>query len=571
MPTAACQANINNLKSFPACTDDYCNAVSFAIGVHCSKSVPPLNPDTPIGPQQDPNLNGPGKPGFCYCCCSCFAGNTPIEATPGQFTLARDIHDGDEILAAGVGLQWKPATVEQASTWGADTAILAMYFVRYRYADGEESEREVIVSPDHLFLMEDGKLLAVQNIVAGMKMRRADGGTTDVLLVVKGTSDGGISSISMEGGFDGKNLDGHLLNSNGVVSADFKVQVYYESARLSKDLLSAIPKIVNDEGCGTAAFHETNPNAAYTAFVEDPAQWPKDFTPELPRAITPPATARTFFTKLEAAGVRKNAPRGSTSNTYPIRAVLYLFREAQGFYPDITFMVDWENKVPNAYTWTDWGKRYVLVTGGLIRVTTLLRDGLSLIVSAMISHSDPDVRCVGEADYNGVAFVMHNLWNDDLFVTVVQKALPQIETLFSYVDKDHSGGDPEDPCADPSLACRLSAYQAALSLFPIPNCALPKPDYFEVKDARADGKTKVNVTFSRDLDAPSAQTIANYTFDPETKVTAAALRTVNPAQVTLTVAPLEPATSYVLTVNNVVSNDGVSLDPKHNKWAFRTK
>src|SRR6185503_16881439 len=108
MPTPGCQANITKLKSFPACTDPFCASISFAIGVHCSKSVPPLDPDTPIGPQLDPNLNGPNKPGFCYCCCSCFAGNTPIEATPGQYTLARDIHDGDEILAAGVALNWEP-------------------------------------------------------------------------------------------------------------------------------------------------------------------------------------------------------------------------------------------------------------------------------------------------------------------------------------------------------------------------------------------------------------------------------------------------------------------------------
>src|SRR5688572_26452486 len=107
MATAACKANIDKYHvGFRPCTDNFCISISYAIGDHCSKFKPPLNPDDPIGPQMDPNLDGPGKAGYCYCCCSCFGGNTPIEAKPDEYWLAKDIHIGDQILTAGKDLRW---------------------------------------------------------------------------------------------------------------------------------------------------------------------------------------------------------------------------------------------------------------------------------------------------------------------------------------------------------------------------------------------------------------------------------------------------------------------------------
>jgi hypothetical protein len=60
MSTAACAANIAKTKKFPPCTDAYCWSISLALGVHCTQANPPLNPDEPVGPQLDPNLNGQG-------------------------------------------------------------------------------------------------------------------------------------------------------------------------------------------------------------------------------------------------------------------------------------------------------------------------------------------------------------------------------------------------------------------------------------------------------------------------------------------------------------------------------
>ena len=165
----------------------------------------------------------------------------------------------------------------------------------------------------------------------------------------------------------------------------------------------------------------------------------------------------------------------SAGNTYPARAVLYLFNLLRGLYPDIDFILDWENSLPNAYSWAQWGRRTVVITGGMARLKDLRRDGLAIVVSAMIAYQFPDVRCVGEADYTAIALVMHDLWDGDLFVSVLRSGLPAIEKIFSYISPDHSQPDPDNPCQVPGIACRLDSYNAGRSSLPMPECAQPKP------------------------------------------------------------------------------------------------
>ena len=572
MPTPGCVRNIQqNHAGFKACTDPYCESISFGLGVHCSKAVPPLNPDDPVGPQFDPNLNGPGKPGFCYCCCSCFGSNTPVEVTPGEFAPARDIIVNEPILTAGADLNWVPRAVEMASTWDTDDGIVpAVYFLRYSW-DGD-SVREVVVSPDHPFLVEDGTIVAVQDLTKlPLRLRRADGKLSDVIVLAQGSYVGGVTSIQMQGDFDGFDLTGHLLNTHGLVSGDFKVQVHYSSQSISAELVHDFGPEKETLPVGTPEYHEAFPDEKYSRFVNDPADWPEGFVPFTQATTAIPASAAKFLTDAQARDIGENAPMVSAGDTYRARSLLYLFGLCRGLYPDIDFMLDWSNALPNAYTWTEWGRRSVVFTGGLVRLVDIGRDGLAVVLSSLIAYRDPEVRCVGEADYSGISTVMHNIWDGNLFVTVVDPGIRQVAKVFSYISEQHAKPNLKDKCRQPGIACRLDCYSAALSMFGVPDCAKPKPAFFDLRDARATSNTTVQITFSRALNVATAEMTENYEFTPAIDVLSAKVSEQLPNLVALTVDELERATTYLVKVTNVVSDDDVPLNPSHNVGAFTTK
>lgn len=144
-------------------------------------------------------------------------------------------------------------------------------------------------------------------------------------------------------------------------------------------------------------------------------------------------------------------------------------------------------------------------------------------------------------------------------------------TLFAYVSPAHSAGDPKNICAKPSLACRLDVYDAAMSMRPIPRCAVPPPDYFEVVRADAlPGLNAITVTFNWSVDIPTAETIANYAAEPALAIKSASVAAKNDRQVTLEVTGLAPATEYKLTATNVISQELKALNPKRSSALFRT-
>ncbi|MFI9155451.1 hypothetical protein [Streptomyces sp. NPDC053367] len=568
MVSEQCRKNIEKNKD-RMCTDKYCVSISFALDKHCSQHDPPLRPDDPIGPTYDPDLKD-----YCYCCCSCFSSGTPIEVSPGEFAPARDIVPDETILSAGTDLRWTPRRVESASTWeDLEGTVRSMYLVRYRWDDeGEAGTRDVIVSPDHLFLAEDGTLVAVQNLSrAALRLRRADGGLADVVVVAQGSSTGGVTTIQMAGDFDGSDLTGHLVNTYGLVSSDYKVQVHYASGHVARELVHQADNPRRNMSVGTPEYHEAFPDDAYSYFLSHPEDWPEGFTPTQRQETHIPAAAACYLTDAQARDIRRQAPMDGAENTYRAQSLLYLFNVSRSFYPGVDFLLDWDNSLPNAYTWDQWGRRTVLVTGGLVRLTEMRRDGLAVVLSAMLAYESPEVCCVGEADCSAISDVMHRLWDGDLFVSCVEHGLAQVKTLLSYISAEHARPDPENPCNQPGVACRLDCYSAGRSMFPVPACAAPKPMFFEVRDARALSPTNVQIVFSRLLDVRSAENLDNYAFDPAAEVHRAAVFPDQPNQVRLEVGELAPATTYLVRVSSVVSDDDVPLDPHHATGMFTTK
>jgi hypothetical protein len=449
------------------CGDGDCSAFQGGADAHCSlmgwtrgHAIPVLAPSFP------------GH--WCFCCCSCFGYGTPIEVAPGQFKPVEDIDRGDTVLAAGLGLQWKPIAVADVGGLQPPGGTLPALHVLFQLAP--DDIRFLNVSPDHLFLLTSGKLKHVQLLAPGDKLRRADGGEAEIVAPVTRAEVAGVRSIDL-GPFDGTDLDGHLLNSNGVATADFSVQRFFDGTdATASPLIDAAALAPAPLVAGTAAYLLKYAPAAATLARLSAAglkYTAADFQPPRP-LITVPAKARRFFTAEQAADVGAKADRYPLTNTSRLSTGEYVVGLAKQFRPEVVVLIDWDNDEANGYAWAEFRQRYVVVAGGLLRVKAFRQEGLSAVLSHLLAYH-AGAACVGEADYDGMRDGMWQFWREDLFPLACDHALEQLQGLFDLVEAEHAAEDPEDRCGHPSLECRMSALQAALGLKPLPQCASDAP------------------------------------------------------------------------------------------------
>src|ERR1022692_4138240 len=156
MPSANC---LENIRKEPepynrACTPAGCQKVFSGTQSHCQGKK--LQDGTPVMSYDD-NLDGPGKGGICYCCCSCLTYGTLVEKTPGNYVPAQQVKKGDYILAAGLGLQWAPRQVTFDVGFLTSGAVDFVHTLRVQYPQEPSGFRELTVTQDHLFLRADGK------------------------------------------------------------------------------------------------------------------------------------------------------------------------------------------------------------------------------------------------------------------------------------------------------------------------------------------------------------------------------------------------------------------------------
>jgi hypothetical protein len=520
---------------------------------------------------QDPNFGGPGKPGFCYCCCSCFAADTPIEAAHDRFVMVQDIQAGDTILAAGKDLEWKPAKVKDRSGGYDKSVIAGLFLVVFKFAE-EEGVRQILVTPGHLFMMASQRTLkTVNTIIPGDALLRNDGGKAKVLFVAPGEHNTTIHTLLMDAPFDGKTLDGHLINANGIVTTDFVVQMHFEANSGDTSLLYSFSKNEDVLEAGTPEYADRFTSPELHEFLQDEDTWPAGFRPyHEGDLVNIPASASPFFTEAQAGDIQKNAKFNAISNTVPRTEALRLFRSYRALYPDTVFLIDWHNPLPNAYSWTLTGQNVILITGGMVRVSTLYMGGLSLIFSTLQSRIDDD-KYVCWSDYNASAYIMRNAWSDTLYPDVIMKGLDQVGTLFGYVSKKNAKGNPLKPGEDPSLDCRMQSFTRGLSFLGVPDCGKPLAESFRLVRASANvDLNEVTLTFSTALEQDSVENVTNYMFLPEVIVSSVNLETDNDNRVTLSVDGVKSEVNYMITVSNVLSAEGVPLSPDHGTVVLKT-
>lgn len=563
MPSANC---LENIRKEPEpfnvpCTPAGCQKVFAGTKAHCEGKK--LADGTPVMSYDD-NLNGPGKGGICYCCCSCLTYGTLIEKTPGNYVPAQQVKKGDHILAAGPDLQWAPRQVTFDAGFLTTGKVDFVHTLRVEYPSEPAGFRELTVTQDHLFLRADGKLIAVQDISANDQLRRADGGLSRVIFRVNGTYEGGIHTIEL-GAFERGDLNGHLVNCFGIVSTDYSVQVAYASGdRSVSDLLVNDDELVPQTA---AQRRSTGDTAVLAAYLDDPEQWPPGFVPAGGVLVNLPANARGFFTAGQAEALLAKLEFDEPDNLVASTMVSYLFDIAGAFYQDVTFILDWYNDLPNGYAFRLQGQQFVVINGGMARIKVLNRNGMALIVANLIAHSLGRY-CVGEADYYGVSDVMRLMWDSDLFANAYLASVKQITEIFKALPNDSKQ---VDTCAEPSVNCRLSAYQAGFMLAPVPECAHGNRESFKLSQAVAGiDRDSVTLFFTEIVEDVTGSRKANYKFSAGARVVSAAVDFTDPKSVVLGATGLEPGTEYTVTVKNVVSADGRSLARNGNTATFDT-
>jgi hypothetical protein len=161
---------------------------------------------------------------MCYCCC--LGGGWPVATSAAESRPVSELREGDEIRVADVsggGLSWRTAPV--AITLGT-AAGPAQPVMKLAYGEGGR----LVVTPDHLFLTRGGALVRADRLVPGEhELVGSAGEPVSLTSATAGFTTGAIHHVALTAG-PTTEVDGHLLDSNGVISSDYALQIGYAGA-----------------------------------------------------------------------------------------------------------------------------------------------------------------------------------------------------------------------------------------------------------------------------------------------------------------------------------------------------
>jgi hypothetical protein len=433
--------------------------------------------------------------GACKCTCSCLAFDTPVADSLTsmraiqEFKGRSESEPGDFVLAAGSNLQWtqKEVFFSGGTSRGAKqpNAILVEY--------GNDF---IVTTADHLFLMPDGKLKMANRLSVRDQLVQPDGQTVQVTSVRMGDYYSGFHHIATSKGDPRGNLDDHLLNTNGVVTADYAVQLFsdefldqthndlpevgtaaYEEVYGSPqktnphDLLAGDRIISGRNGLAPLSPQTVSPGRTEMAFLSTAALSGKPiFVPAEETKVVIPPNACGFISDNEAR-ILALQPKRSMANLIPLDDANGLVDHFHSFYPDVVYHVDWADETVNAYAWVDNGTRNIALKGGLLRHPAIQLEATALVIAHELGHHyggqptfPQGLSCEGRADYYGANIIMRRVWFGDFYLRMMEPAVQQLSNFFQPNPGNHG-------CEHPSRDCRTSIYNAAIELRPIPACA----------------------------------------------------------------------------------------------------
>jgi hypothetical protein len=453
---------------------------------HCSGADAELNE---ICKQEGWPINHPvltrDAQGACYCSCSCLAFGTMVQEGDGGFKAVETYLQGDEVLTAGTSLEWSAQRV--VFSGGTTGASRQKFTVLVHYEN-----TAIAVTSDHLFLLA----------TEPRTLKRADRLTTDDSLVsptgeavpIRGVHIGDylagfhhIAATSKQA--PQKGLEGHLLNTNGVVSADYIVQItarQQDVAGFSREAHADLPVVGSSEYI--AAYGDSSRRAPALAFDADisinnaPFDAPdleartSTFIPAEATQLDIPDNACSFLPP-DIAEEKKATAKRPFNDPLAREWTEALIREHRNFYSDVTYHLDWVDDDVNAYAWVQSGVRHVALKGGLVRDQDLEIEGIAVVMAHELAHhyggapTFPNgLSCEGQADYRGVRNIMRKVWFGQEYPTTTDAGIAQMAAFFG-VPNDPTAPTGASGCGHPPGPCRIATYHAAVTLSGKPSCA----------------------------------------------------------------------------------------------------
>ena len=451
-------------------------AIRKCSSAHCSKADAEIHEVCKGFPANTPVITRDAN-GTCTCACSCLAFGTPIALDEKQFMAIEEIKQGDFVYACGKDLKWSKQKVEFSQ--GTEVSSMQKYVVLVSY------ERTFIaVTSDHIFMLSNGQLKTADRLTGTDKLISPNGNPIKINSVHIGDYNAGFHHISTKKEIPDENLDGHLLNTNGVISADYTLQIFYKSGEIDDKFVQnhsslpivGSPEYVNKHGNTSLKGPERveNFSPSLTGIKTD-SEIGTFISAEKSKIIIP-KDACNFISEAEAKEKEKDKMRAwndQESNGW----TEYLINFHKAFYPDVTYHFDWSDNTVNAYAWVQNGRRHVAILGGLVRHYALEMEGIALVLAHELAHHyggkprhSGRLSCEGQSDYYGVRNIMRKVWFGEFYLDVTDKGIQQMANFFGVANSPIAPGGSAG-CSHPVGACRIATYHSAVNLAGKPACS----------------------------------------------------------------------------------------------------
>lgn len=443
---------------------------------------------------------------LCYCNCSCLAFFTPIAIADNTYKKIGDVTVGEQILALDKNKKWVKTTVTFSGGTQDET-----YRNPYMIYVKTEDNATLIATADHLFYMPDGSLKRADRLKSTDMLVNNNLKPVKIVELTSGEYIGKIHNVATgKWVADNVETDGHLINTFGVISGDYFLQLNYKnetneaqpqlgtSANALK-MASVLPMMFSVSSDGKIVDMKKNgysdiltiKNKTVTKSTLESAfsGTVYSFTPSAPKELPKDAV---YF--IPPGSDIASVPLAPLDNTIPYEMAVYLENHFKTYFPDVVFRIDWNDDTVNAYARLEPGNvKTVTLLGGLIRHPYLQLEGVGLVLAHELGHhfggapryQSPGLSwasCEGQADYWGSKIGMRKVWWGAYAVEQLEKGALQVYNLFAYglqggnlisIDAQKAAQSPAAAglCSHPPAQCRLDTYRAAVRLNPKPPCA----------------------------------------------------------------------------------------------------
>jgi len=443
-------------------------------GQHCSAKAEVVN-------RMCKELGNQGRPVFvenagsyCWCKCSCVASSTPVENDNNNWKAIGDIKVGESVLAMDTSGKWTKTNVvySDGSSMPERPFPYAIYITT-------ENNITLITTASHLFLMADGSLKRADRLTPIDKLLDKNKKPLQITNLISGSYHGPIHHIATKNWNEKElNVSGHLINTSGVISADYFAELFLQPAQ------NTTPQV------GTASYNKSFnfSKSSLNTTLRDTIQFSEkaSFIPYKQKA-DPKDVVYFIPPGLDLAKEEYLSP---LDNSVPYEMALYLADHFKVYYPDVIYHIEWTDNRVNAFAWMQGNQRHVSLLGGLLRHNAIKIEGVSLVLAHELGHhfggtpkypNNTWSSCEGQADYWGALVGMRKVWFGQTALENIDKGSVQLYNLFAYGltqnlitmnwDDFKLTNKLTGLCTHPQAACRLETYRAAMRADAKPSCA----------------------------------------------------------------------------------------------------